>query len=157
MHASDNLQAVIDQHFLALALAQAHQAEAIDEVPVGAVLVNADNMLIASAHNQPISQHDPTAHAEIVCLRTAGERVKNYRLLDCTMYVTLEPCPMCTAAMVHARIARVVYACPDLRTGACGTALNLAYHPQLNHHIKTDFVELASAKTLLQNFFRVRR
>lgn len=154
---SDNLQMVIDQHFLSLALVQAHQAEAVGEVPVGAVLVDADNALIASAHNQPISQHDPTAHAEIVCLRKAGETVKNYRLVDCTMYVTLEPCPMCTAAMVHARISRVVYACPDLRTGACGTAMNLAQHPQLNHQIQADFVELATAKMLLQNFFRARR
>ncbi|HIF46860.1 tRNA adenosine(34) deaminase TadA, partial [Candidatus Thioglobus sp.] len=109
-----------DEKWMALAIEQALLAQAIDEVPVGAVLVQ-DNQLIASAHNQPISTNDPTAHAEIQLLRAAGKKLNNYRLPNTTLYVTLEPCTMCLGAMIHARISRVVFGAYDEKTGVCGS------------------------------------
>lgn len=139
------------------ALAEARQAEALGEVPVGAVVVR-DNRLIATGHNDPVSSHDPTAHAEIRALRAAGERLGNYRLDGATLYVTLEPCPMCLSALVHARVERVVYAAPDPRAGACGGAIDLV-RADWHHHpiiIDTGPCEQEAAE-LLRAFFQQRR
>lgn len=146
-----------DDAFMRLALAQAEQAEQAGEVPVGAVMVY-QQQVIASAYNQPISQVDPTAHAEIVVLRRAAQALGNYRLVDTCIYVTLEPCPMCAAALVHARVGRIVYATADLRTGACGSVMNLAQHAALNHQIQVESGILADvAKQQLQRFFQTKR
>lgn len=114
------------------ALALARHAEAADEVPVGALIVRGDEV-IGEGWNQPIAAHDPTAHAEIVALRAAAMRVKNYRLPDAVLYVTLEPCSMCAGAIVQARIARVVYGAADPKSGAAGSVVNLLDSPVLNH------------------------
>lgn len=139
------------------ALRQAEQAAAEGEVPVGAVLVR-NGERIAAGRNAPIRLNDPTAHAEILTLRAAGAALGNYRLDDCTLYVTLEPCPMCLAAISHARIARVVYAAPDPRAGACGGAidLNRARWHHFTPVIDTGPCE-AQASELLQRFFQTRR
>ena len=139
------------------ALELARQAEAAGEVPVGAVLVR-NGEVIAAAHNCPISEHDPSAHAEIRVLREAGQRAGNYRLPDTTLYVTLEPCPMCAGALVHARVARLVYGAPDLRAGAAGTVFDIVRSPALNHRLEVEGgVCGAEAAVLLQDFFRARR
>lgn len=139
------------------ALELARQAEAAGEVPVGAVLVR-NGEVIAAAHNCPIGEHDPSAHAEIRVLREAGQRAANYRLPDTTLYVTLEPCPMCAGALVHARVARLVYGAPDLRAGAAGTVFDIVRSPALNHRLEVEGgVCGAEAAALLQDFFRVRR
>jgi tRNA(adenine34) deaminase len=140
-----------------LALDQARLAWAAGEVPVGAVLVR-DGEVIATGFNQPIGRHDPTAHAEIMALRSAAEKIGNYRLPGCELYVTLEPCAMCSGAMMHARLARVVYAATDPKTGACGSVLHLFQHPQLNHHTEVVGGVLADeAGTMLKDFFAERR
>ncbi len=146
-----------DNHFLNLAIEEAKKAAALGEVPVGAVLVAADGQLIASAHNVPISSHNATAHAEIEVLKKAGQKMNNYRLPDTTLYVTLEPCPMCAGALVHARIKRVVFAAKDFRSGACGTVLDLHQHPALNHRFAADFIENSEYIALLKAFFKARR
>jgi tRNA(adenine34) deaminase len=146
-----------DEVFMQLALEQAQLAWQHGEVPVGAVVV-CDGEVIASGFNQPIGQHDPTAHAEIVALRAAAEKRGNYRLPGCTLYVTLEPCVMCSGAMMHARLARVVYAAPDPKTGACGSVLDLFAHEKLNHHAEVAGGVLADqASTMLKAFFAERR
>jgi len=140
-----------------LALDQAQLAWEHGEVPVGAVVV-CDGVVIATGFNQPIGKHDPTAHAEIVALRAAAEKVGNYRLPGCTLYVTLEPCVMCSGAMMHARLARVVYAAADPKTGACGSVLDLFAHEKLNHHAVVEGGVLAdAASTMLKAFFAERR
>ena len=142
---------------MALALAQAQLAWQHGEVPVGAVVV-CDGEVIASGFNQPIGKHDPTAHAEVVALRAAAEKVGNYRLPGCTLYVTLEPCIMCSGAMMHARLARIVYAAPDPKTGACGSVLDLFAHARLNHHARVEGGVLADdASAMLKAFFAERR
>ena len=147
----------IYNHWMQLAIKQAKLAEAIDEVPVGAVLVQ-DNQLIASAHNQPISNNDPTAHAEIQLLRTAGKKLNNYRLPNTTLYVTLEPCTMCLGAMIHARVSRVVFGAYDQKTGVCGSCQDLSTSKCFNHSIETNGGILADeCKQLLQKFFKKRR
>lgn len=118
------------------ALAQAEAAEAMDEVPVGAVLVSADGVLLAAGHNRTVSNSDPCAHAEIEVLRTAGKALGNYRLLGTTLYVTLEPCAMCAMALVHARVKRVVYAAADPKTGACGSVFDVLSDPRHNHKVE---------------------
>ena len=139
------------------ALELAQKAEMEGEVPVGAVLVK-DGELIAEGWNRPISHSDPTAHAEIVAMRKAATTLGNYRLSGTTLYVTLEPCPMCAGAMVHARLARLVYAASDPRTGAAGSVMNLLSHPDLNHQVEVAGGLMAdSAAEMLQEFFRVRR
>ncbi len=139
------------------ALELARQAEAAGEVPVGAVLVR-NGEVIAAAYNCPIGEHDPSAHAEIRVLREAGQRAGNYRLPDTTLYVTLEPCPMCAGALVHARVARLVYGAPDLRAGAAGTVFDIVRSPALNHRLDVEGgVCGAEAAALLQDFFRARR
>ena len=146
-----------DQHFMQLALAQAALAGQAGEVPVGAVVV-CNGQVIATGRNAPIEGHDPTAHAEIIALRAAAKVLCNYRLVDCTLYVTLEPCAMCSGAMLHARLKRVVFGAFDTKTGAAGSVINLFDQPQLNHQTELQGGVLAdqSAK-LLKDFFSQRR
>jgi tRNA(adenine34) deaminase len=147
----------VDEKWMALAIEQAKLAEQKDEVPVGAILVQ-DDQLIASAHNQPISNNDPTAHAEIQLLRKSGNELKNYRLPNTTLYVTLEPCTMCLGAMIHARISRVVFGAYDEKTGVCGSCQDLSTSECFNHSIESDGGVLADeCKQLLQQFFKKRR
>jgi tRNA(adenine34) deaminase len=122
-----------DRRFMALAQAAAEEARAAGEVPVGAVLVCGDEV-IAKGFNHPICGHDPSAHAEMAALRAAAEKRQNYRLPGCELYVTLEPCLMCAGAIMHARIARVVFGARDPKTGACGSVVDAFANPQLNHH-----------------------
>jgi tRNA(adenine34) deaminase len=146
-----------DIKWMKKALALARRAEAAGEVPVGAVLVK-DNQLIAEGWNQPISSHDATSHAEIVAMREAGIKLDNYRLIDTIMYVTLEPCSMCVGAMIHARVARVVYGASEPRTGALGGAFNLLDANDHNHNFEVISGVLSEeSKELLQNFFQSRR
>lgn len=140
-----------------LALELARKAEAEGEVPVGAVLV-LNGELIGEGWNQPISGNDPTAHAEIQAMRDAAQRISNYRLLDTTLYVTLEPCPMCAGAMVHARVSRVVFGATDPRTGAAGSVFNLLQAESLNHQAEVEGGVLAyECSTMLRDFFRKKR
>lgn len=122
-----------DLHFMKQAQAAAEEARAVGEVPVGAVLVRGDEV-IAKGFNHPIGAHDPSAHAEMVALRAAAHTLENYRLPGCELYVTLEPCLMCAGAIMHARIARVVFGARDPKTGACGSVVDAFANPQLNHH-----------------------
>ena len=146
-----------DEKWMTVALQEALKAEAEGEVPIGAVLVK-DGILIAKAHNQPISKNDATAHAEIQLLRVAGKKLKNYRQINSTIYVSLEPCAMCLGAMVHARISRIVFGAYDLKTGVCGSCLDLTNADFFNHkiHIKGGVLENKCSK-LLQGFFKTRR
>jgi len=145
------------EKWMALAIEQAKLAEKIEEVPVGAVLIQ-DDQLIASAHNQPIANNDPTAHAEIQLLRTAGKQLNNYSLPNTTLYVTLEPCTMCLGAMIHARVSRVVFGAYDEKTGVCGSCQDLSTSECFNHSIDTKGGVLADeCKQLLQQFFKKRR
>jgi tRNA(adenine34) deaminase len=151
------LASSIDEVWMVLAIEQAKLAEKIEEVPVGAVLVQ-DNQLIASAHNQPISNNDRTAHAEIQLLRAAGKQLNNYRFPDTTLYVTLEPCTMCLGAMIHARVSRIVFGAYDQKTGVCGSCQDLSTSKCFNHSIETEGGILADeCKQLLQKFFKKRR
>lgn len=146
-----------DRDWMRRALALAQRAAAVGEVPVGAVVVQGGEVL-GEGWNQPIGASDPTAHAEIVALRAAAARIGNYRLVDSTLYVTLEPCPMCAGAMVHARVARVVYGAADPRAGAAGTAFDLLRSPVLNHRAEvTGGILAEECGTLLREFFRIRR
>lgn len=139
------------------ALAQARRAQAAGEVPVGAVVVHGD-AIVGRGHNAPIAQHDPTAHAELVALRQAAAAVGNYRLDGCELYVTLEPCAMCSGAMLHARLARVVYGAADPKAGAAGSVLDLFAQPRLNHHTQVQSGVLAGeCGRLLSDFFLQRR
>lgn len=147
-----------------LALEQARKAQAAGEVPVGAVLVRAQGSdpqvheVVAFGHNQPISTHDPTAHAEIMALRSAANRLQNYRLPDCELFVTLEPCAMCAMAMMHARIRRVVFGAFDPKTGAAGSVVNLFENSALNHHTAVvGGVHSDDCADLLRAFFAQRR
>ncbi len=142
-----------------LALAEAAAAELAGEVPVGAVILAPDGETILSlGNNQVLRTSDPTAHAEIVALRAAGLALANYRLTGCTLVCTLEPCAMCAGAIVHARIARLVFGAPDPKAGACGSVLSVMNHPQLNHRVEVVPGILAEeCGALLSNFFRGRR
>lgn len=141
-----------------LALAQAVQAKELGEVPVGAVLLDADGQILASGFNRTIVDHDPTAHAEIVALRAAARAAQNYRLPGATLYVTLEPCAMCLGAMLHARVGRIVFAATDPKTGACGGVVNLLEHATLNHQTTAVSGVLAEeCGQYLRDFFRDRR
>jgi len=141
---------------MALALAAAEEARAAGEVPVGAVLVRGDEV-IATGFNHPIGAHDPSAHAEMAALRAAAQAVENYRLPGCELYVTLEPCLMCAGAIMHARIARVVFGARDPRTGACGSVVDAFANPQLNHHTKVSGGVLeAECGAALKSFFAER-
>lgn len=146
-----------DEYAMRLALAQAHNALLVGEVPVGAVLMR-QGQVIATGYNRPITTHDPTAHAEIVALRHAATLLGNYRLPECELYVTLEPCAMCAMAMMHARLKRVVFAAPDPKTGVAGSVLDLFAQSQLNHHTAVQGGVLAEpAAQLLRDFFAERR
>ena len=146
-----------DEKWMALAIKQAVKADKKGEVPVGAVLVK-DGQLIAQAHNQPISTNDATAHAEIQLLRAAGKFQKNYRLINTTIYVTLEPCAMCLGAMMHARIKRIVYGASDPKTGVCGSHVDLSSESFFNHEMEISGGVLEKeCKELLQSFFKSRR
>ncbi|MEA1891008.1 MAG: tRNA adenosine(34) deaminase TadA [Pseudomonadota bacterium] len=148
----------IDLHWMNKARELANKAADHDEVPVGAVLVDADNQCVGEGWNQPISTDDPTAHAEIIALRDAAKRLANYRLPDTTLYVTLEPCPMCAGAIIHARIRRVVIATPDPRTGSAGSVYNLLNSPHLNHQVDVNAGVLQhECSTLLKKFFLKKR
>ena len=139
------------------ALELAERAGAMGEVPVGAVVVQ-EGTILGRGWNHPINAHDPTAHAEIVALRDAARHLGNYRLTGCDLYVTLEPCVMCAGAILHARIARVVYGAADPKTGACGSVVDLFSHGRLNHHATVSSGVLgAEAGALLQRFFAARR
>lgn len=140
------------------ALAQAALGERIDEVPVGAVLVSAAGEVLAECHNQTISQSDPCAHAEILALREAGQKLGNYRLLNTTMYVSLEPCAMCAMALVHARVKRLVFAASDPKTGACGSVFNLIADSRHNHRVEVQSGLLQQeASARLSAFFKAKR
>jgi tRNA(adenine34) deaminase len=148
---------MVPDTYMQLALEQAQLAWNLGEVPVGAVVVK-DGEVIAVGCNQPIGKHDPTAHAEIVALRAAAEKLGNYRLPGCELYVTLEPCVMCSGAMLHARLAKVVYGATDPKTGACGSVLNLFAQAQLNHHTEIVGGVMAEAcGAMLKAFFAARR
>ncbi len=146
-----------DEIYMQQAISQARNAWAVEEVPVGALVVK-DGQVIATGFNQPIGNYDPTAHAEIIALRAASAILGNYRLLGCELYVTLEPCAMCASAMMHARLARVIYGASDPKTGACGSVLNLFEQKKLNHHTELSAGVLADeCATLLKQFFAERR
>ena len=146
-----------DESAMRIALDQAHNAGLAGEVPVGAVIMR-EGQVIATGYNRPITTHDPTAHAEIVALRHAAQLLENYRLPDCELYVTLEPCAMCAMALMHARFKRVVFAAPDPKTGVAGSVLDLFSHRQLNHHTQIVGGLLAEpASKLLKDFFAERR
>jgi len=150
-------QQALDQLFMQRAYELAQQAETIDEIPVGAVVV-ANNKIVSEGYNQSITLNDPSAHAEMVAVREAGIALQNYRLLDCTLYVTLEPCPMCAGLLVHSRIKRVVYATTDLKTGAAGSAFNLLCDDKHNHRIEVNSGVMAEQSSqLLSDFFKRRR
>ena len=146
-----------DINFMQIALDLAQQAAIAGEVPVGAIVVK-DGEIIGRGSNAPITTHDPTAHAEIRAMRDAAQHLGNYRLVDCTLYVTLEPCAMCTGAMQHARIAKLVYGANDPKTGACGSVVDLMAEPKLNHHTEiTGGVLAQECGALLSAFFSARR
>ena len=146
-----------DEAFLREAIAEARLAEQSGEVPVGAVIVH-EGQIIARGRNRVITDSDPTAHAEIVALRAAGLALGNYRLEGCDLYATLEPCAMCAGAILHARIRRLIYAAPDPKAGACGSALEVLNHPLLNHRVEVTRDLLAEeCGTMLSSFFRARR
>ncbi|MFT4257970.1 MAG: tRNA adenosine(34) deaminase TadA [Pseudoxanthomonas sp.] len=143
------------RHALALA-ERAHRED--DEIPVGAVLVSVDGEVLGEGWNRNIRDHDPSAHAEIVAMREAGRRLGNHRLVGSTLYVTLEPCAMCAMALVHARIARVVYAASDPKTGAAGSVFDLLADPRHNHRVEVQGGVLADeASRRLSNYFRAKR
>ncbi len=152
---------LIDEYGMTLALDQALNAQLAGEVPVGAVVMRDSAngpQLLATGYNRPITTHDPSAHAEIVALRHAAQLVENYRLPDCTIYVTLEPCAMCAMAMLHARLKRVVFASADHKTGAAGSVLNLFGNSQLNHQTElVGGVMAPAASAMLREFFAQRR
>ena len=147
----------IDQAYMQIALDLAHEAALAGEVPVGAIIVK-DGIIIGRGSNAPIGTHDPSAHAEIAAMRDAAQIISNYRLVDCTLYVTLEPCAMCTGAIQHARIARLVFGASDPKTGACGSVVNLMAEPKLNHHTQMSGGVMAKeCGAELSQFFSVRR
>ena len=159
MSESTEIQSTDDIHWLQHALALAARArDEDDEIPVGAVVIGADGMLLGEGWNRNIREHDPSAHAEIIALRAAGRVRGNHRLLGCTMYVTLEPCAMCAMALVHARIARVVFGAADPKTGAAGGVFDLLQDPRHNHRVDVRGGVLAEiAGPMLTAYFRAKR
>ena len=148
---------ISDRQAMDAALEQARLAAEGGEVPIGAVAVY-QGVIIARAQNCVIRHVDPTAHAEMIALRTAAKAVSNYRLAGCTLYVTLEPCAMCAGAMIHARLDRVVYGASDAKAGACGSVLSVLNHPQLNHQMQVEQgIGAEESAKLLRAFFRERR
>ena len=146
-----------DEQWMRHAMLLAQRAEQLGEVPVGAVLVK-DQQIIAEGWNQMISLNDPSAHAEMLAIRQAGQKLANYRLLDCTLYVTLEPCSMCAGVLVHSRITRLVFGASDYKTGAAGSVLDLVRYPQFNHQLEVTAGVLAEeCAAMLSAFFQRRR
>ena len=146
-----------DTYFMDLAIELAKEAELAGEVPVGAVVVQ-DGEVIGTGYNRPIQTTDPTAHAEMGAIREASRKIGNYRLAGCTLYVTMEPCIMCAGALIHARIARLVYACPDPKSGAAGTLYDVPGDTRLNHRVEvTTGVREIECSQLLRSFFKRRR
>lgn len=148
-----------DEYWMRYAIKLAHKAELQGEIPVGAVLINNEtNEVLGEGWNQSIQSHDPSAHAEMLAIREAGQVAKNYRLTNTTLYVTLEPCPMCAGAMVHSRIDKLVFAASDQKTGAAGSVFNLLDDMRLNHQVEiTSGVLADECSTMLSEFFRKRR
>ena len=149
----------VDERWMrhAFVLAERAQRE-FDEIPVGAVLVSADGQVLGEGWNRNIADHDPSAHAEIVALRHAGRMLGNHRLLGSTLYVTLEPCAMCAMALIHARVARLVYGAADAKTGACGSVFDLVSDPRHNHRVEVTRGVLGDEASLrLTNYFRAKR
>ncbi|MFT3733482.1 MAG: tRNA adenosine(34) deaminase TadA [Rhodocyclaceae bacterium] len=146
-----------DEAFMREALALAREAGSLDEVPVGAIVV-LDGQIVGRGFNQPILRHDPTAHAEVMALRDAAKNIGNYRLPGCSLYVTLEPCLMCSGAIMHARVAQVVFGATDPKTGVAGSVLDVYAEPRLNHHASiTGGVLAEECGQLLSSFFAARR
>ncbi len=145
-----------DKEFMEAALAEAERARDAGEIPVGAVIVR-DGEIIARAHNLCEAQNDPTAHAEILAIRAAGERLGTWRLSDCTLYVTLEPCPMCTGAAINARVKRIAFGAKDPRAGACGSLCNLTAYPLEAKPTVTHGIKAERTRELLRDFFVQRR
>ncbi len=146
------------EDMMRLALREARAAEAGGEVPVGAIVISPQGTIVARASNQVLRSSDPTAHAEVVALRTAGAALGNYRLTGCTLVCTLEPCAMCAGAILHARIAQLVFATRDPKAGACGSVLGVLNHPSLNHRVEViEGVLAEECSALLTDFFRRRR
>jgi tRNA(adenine34) deaminase len=147
-----------DHHFMAAALAAAREAQAAGEVPVGAVLVGEGGEVLAQTHNRPIGLRDPTAHAEVLALRSAAARLGNYRLPGATLYVTIEPCIMCVGAIIQARVRRLVFGASDPKGGACVSLYRLPEDPRLNHRLEvTGGIRETECRELLQEFFKSRR
>lgn len=147
----------VDLSFMAIALEAAAQADRAGEIPVGAIVVR-DGEILGRGHNATISRNDPTAHAEVIALREAAQRIGNYRLVDCDLYVTLEPCVMCAGAIMHARVRRLIFGAPDPKTGACGSVVNLFDEARLNHHASvTGGVLAEECGQRLKEFFARRR
>ena len=153
------LESDADIRWMRQALALADRAEhQDDEIPVGALVVDAEGNMLGEGWNRNISEHDPSAHAEIMAMRQAGRALRNHRLVGCTLYVTLEPCAMCAMAMVHARVARLVYAATDPKTGAAGSVFDLLSDPRHNHRVEVvGGVMAAEAGARLTNYFRRKR
>lgn len=148
---------VDDEVWMREAIEEARRADAMGEVPVGAVLIIGEEV-VARAHNRRETDLDPTAHAEVLALRQAARRIRSWRLEEATLYVTLEPCPMCAGALVNARLGRLVYGAPDPKAGACGTVMNVPGNPGLNHHVPTTSGVLETeCASLLRGFFVARR
>jgi tRNA(adenine34) deaminase len=144
--------------FMKLAVAEAKKAGQKAEVPIGAVLVAENGEILAATHNQTISLTDPTAHAEILALREAAKKTQNYRLLNTTLYVTIEPCLMCMGAIVHARISKLVFGATDPKWGGAGSLYNLASDNRLNHQVEIiDGICADKCRALMQDFFRMKR
>ena len=144
--------------FMNLALSEARKAEQKNEIPIGAVLIAENDELLSAAHNKTITLKDPTAHAEILALRSAAKKIGNYRLLKTTLYVTVEPCPMCMGALLHARVSRVVFGTRDPKWGAAGSLYNLAEDHRFNHRPEViEGICKSECKKLMQDFFRQKR
>ncbi|MDO4430648.1 MAG: tRNA adenosine(34) deaminase TadA [Lonepinella koalarum] len=158
MNTKTEHQTSLDQFFMNHALALADKAESLGEIPVGAVLIDEHNQIIAEGWNLSITQSDPTAHAEIIALRNAAQQVQNYRLLNTTLYVTLEPCPMCAGAILHSRLKRVVFGASDYKTGAMGSRFHLFEDYKMNHVLEiTGGVLAEKCGQKLSDFFTKRR
>ena len=146
-----------DEKWMRIAINEANLAISKNEIPVGAIIIQ-HGEIISKAHNQPISNNDPTAHAEILALRIAGQKLKNYRLTGCTLYSTLEPCAMCFSAMIHARINRIVFGAPDSKSGVCGSGKSLNNQKKFNHEISLlGGILEDDCRKILQKFFKERR
>ena len=144
--------------FMQMALTEAKKALRMNEVPVGAILMSQSGEIIAAAHNRTISLSDPTAHAEILVLRESGQKIQNYRLLNTTLYVTVEPCVMCMGALIHSRVAKLVFGALDPKGGAAGSLYNFAADSRFNHRIEIiPGICEAECRTLIQDFFRPKR